>query len=579
MNAIASFESSTEANPNYAPAYSNLGILLRRQGQLAKAETALRKAVQLAPNLFEAQLNLGSVLSLTQSDPEEARAVCNRALQLNPNSPEAHYNMGNAQARVPDYDAALRHYDKATSLNPRYEEAFNNKAKALMAFGRFGDAQESLRRAVQLDPSYPAWHSNHLFNRNYDASETPRSMFEAAQEWDAAFSPLTPNAWVGKESSVDKPLRVGLVGAHFSRHPVGYFLHPVLPVFDTSEVTVTCYANQVTSDDFTDKLRASGVLWQPVANDSDAALLERIRADQVDILVDLDGHTSGSRLAVFAWRAAPVQVTWAGYVGTTGVAAMDYLITDSRETLDSDLLFMTEQPVYMPGNYVTVSPLDDAPSVKVTRGAGGDITFGCFNNLKKINDHVIALWSEVLTGVPDSRLRLITEQLADANVVRRVIESFASYGIAVERLDLRGSLPRADLLEAYNTIDIALDPFPYSGGLTTLEALWMGTPVITRGDGDRFAGRHSVTHLTAVGVPELIAEDAEDYVARAVALARDAERRQHYHATLREQMRTSPACDGAGFTRNLEKAFRIMWQRACAGEDPAPITEDQIAAG
>jgi len=577
--AIDDFEGSIHANPNYAPAYSNLGMALRRQGRLADAEVALRNAVRLAPDLFEAHLNLGGILSLTQGDPEEGRAVCGRALALNPSSPEGHYNMGNALARVPDYTAALHHYEQATGLHSRYDEAFNNKANALMALGRIDEAYSSMKEAVRIDPSYPAWHSNLVFHRHYDASESPQSLFEAARQWDEVFAPPGLTACGVDDRNPDRPLSIGLVGAHFARHPVGYFLQPVLPMIDSSRMKVTCYANQVTSDDFTERLSASAAVWQPVANESDATLLDRIRADKVDILVDLDGHTSANRLAVFAHRAAPIQVTWAGYVGTTGVTAMDYLITDQRETPDSDLPFMTEQPVYMPGNYVTISPLEDAPTVKRVRDADGGITFGCFNNLNKINDRVLALWSDVLSGVPSSRLCLITEHLADANVTRRITEAFAAHGIAAERLDLRGKLPREDLLEAYNTIDIALDPFPYSGGLTTLEALWMGTPVITRGDGDRFAQRHSVTHLTAVGVPELIADDAEDYVARAVALAGDAERRQNYHATLREQMRNSPACDGAGFTRNLEKAFRIMWQRACAGEAPALITEDQIAAG
>jgi protein O-GlcNAc transferase len=561
-----------------APAYSNLGMALRRMGRLEDAEAALRRAVALAPNLFEAHLNLGGVLSLGRGSPEESRAACARALELNPNSAEAHYNMGNALLRVPDFEGALTHFDQAIAFDPSHDEALNNRAKPLVALGRIGEARDSLIQAVTLDPTYPAWNSNLVFHRHYDPAETPMSLFAAARNWDAAFSPSTEASLQIADTNPNRRLRVGYVGAHLSRHPVGYFLQPVVAAHDAQSIEAVCYAKQISADELTDQLHAHSAAWYPVANDSDMTLLERIRSDRIDILVDLDGHTSGNRLAVFARRAAPVQVTWAGYVGTTGVKAMDYLITDRRETPDSDLPLMTEQPVYMPGNYVTVEPLSDAPDVLLRHADDGGVTFGCFNNLNKVNDGVIALWSEILAAVPDSKLCLITEHLADRSVLARIIGAFSARGIPAVRLDLRGKLPRSELLAAYNSIDIALDPFPYSGGLTTLEALWMGTPVITRGDGDRFAGRHSVTHLTAVDVPELIATDATDYVARAVALAQDAARRQLYHQTLRDKMRASPACDGAGFTRNLEKAFRIMWQRACAGEVPSPIPETLLSA-
>ncbi len=579
--AAQDFKASVDANPNYAPAYSNMGIALRRLGRLTEAEAALRKAVELAPTLFEAHLNLGGVLSLTHGDTEESRAVCARAIELNPNSPEAHYNMGNALMRVPDYEAALSHYDQTLALDPRHDEALNNRAKPLMALGRADAARESLARAVTLDPTYPAWHSNLVFHRHYDPRETAESLFAAARDWDKALSPSSPAPLDTQDANPDRPLRIGYVGAHLTRHPVGYFLQPVLAAHDKTQVEAVCYANQVSADEMTDDLQTHAAEWHQIVNESDSALVDRIRADRIDILVDLDGHTSGNRLGVFARRAAPVQVTWAGYVGTTGVAAMDYLITDRRETPDGDLPLMTEQPVFMPGNYVTVAPFGDTPpadvpDVRATRSAGEAVAFGCFNNLNKINDSVIALWSDILSAVPDSTLCLITEQLADRAVLARITGAFSAGGIPSVRLDLRGKLPRAEVLAAYNTLDIALDPFPYSGGLTTLEALWMGTPVITRGDSGRFAGRHSVTHLTAVGVPELIARDAADYVRKAVALAQDAPRRGLYHETLREKMRASPACDGEGFTRALERAYRIMWQRACAGEDPAPIPENAL---
>ena len=256
---------------------------------------------------------------------------------------------------------------------------------------------------------------------------------------------------------------------------------------------------------------------------------------------------------------------------------MDYLVTDHRQTVDRDLPFMTEQPVYMPGNYVAIEPRSDAPMVQsVPSTFKGYVTFGCFNTLDKLNEPVIALWAKCLTAVPESRLRLVSFNLGDTAVCSRLEGVFAAHGIDENRLILSGKLPRNELLNAYNDIDIALDPFPYSGGLTTLEALWMGVPVITRKDGDRFASRHSVTHLTAVGHPELTASDADDYMRCAVDLAEDEPRRQTLKESLREQMRLSPVCNGASFTRALENAYRIMWRRYCAGDAPAPIAESDL---
>ena len=574
------FEAALAANPGYAPAYANLGIAYRQLDRLDEAEAALRRAIDVDPNLFEAHLNLSTVLmSGSAASQDEAHASCQRALELKPDSPQAHYNMGNALVRAHDYQAALDHYEHALTLDPEHAGAANNRLRPLSALGRFDDMIETLRRAIRIDPETPEWHSNLVLRGQYDPNATAKSLFSAARTWNEAFKPSEPPVLANVPADPDRRLRIGFVSGNFAGHPVGYFVLPVLTAHDRDQFEMMCYASQVNGDAITHDIMSAADSWIPVRRDSDADLVQRIRDDKIDILVDLDGHSNGGRLGVFARRAAPLQVTWAGYAGTTGIDAMDYLITDRRETPDADLPYVSEQPVYMPGNYVTVAPFQDAPDVGTARGADGAVTFGCFNNLDKVNDGVIAVWARILNAVHNSRLCLITEHLADPAVAGRTAAAFVGHGIRGDRLDLCGKRPHVELLAAYNQIDIALDPFPYSGGLTTLEALWMGTPVITRGDGDRFAGRHSVTHLTAVGVPELIAKDADDYVARAVALANDPDRRARYHATLREQMRASPACDGEGFTRALERACRIMWRRACAGEPPAPITEGDLRPG
>jgi protein O-GlcNAc transferase len=577
---VTALEGSIAHNPNFAPAHSNLGIAYRNLGRMEAAKTALERAIVLDPNLLEAHINLAATLAAI-ADTDGALAAGLRAIELDPTSAEAHYNVGNAYNRIPDFEVALRHFDEALKLNPMHSEAANNRAKSLGSLGRRAEAVQALRLAQEIESDYPAANSNIVLFQQYDSAETPETLFAAARGWNARYGlhPAPPRL-VPADVTPDRPLRVAYLSPHLTAHPVGFFLEPVLAHHSRSQVEAVCYADAAKEDAQSAKLRATGVTWIDVRLESDAALINRLRADHIDILVDLDGHTGPNRLPVFAGRAAPLQVTWAGYVGTTGLDEMDYLITDHRQTTDADLTFMTEQPVYMPGNYVTLAPIAPAPEVgPCPSDTNGYVTFGCFNNLDKLNPQVIALWARVMTAVPASRLRMITFDLGDPAVAARIAAQFADHGIPSDRLTLEGKRPRPDLFAAYNTIDVALDPFPYSGGLTTLEALWMGVPVITKRDGDRFAARHSVTHLTAIGMTDCIADDAEDYLVRAAALAADAALRQQLRATLRETMRASPACNGAAFTRALEKAYRIMWQRFCAAETPSPITAQKLSEG
>lgn len=572
--AVQALEKSIAANPAFGQAYVNLGLCYRSLGNLGAAKDSYQRAHEVDGSLTETSINLAAALA-DLGDVEGAISAGQEAIRLNPDAPEAHYNLGNAYNAVPDFERALSHYEKALTFKPDHSEATINRARSLWSLGRVDEAYDSMRRTLELDTNYSAAHSNLIFKAQYDPTQSPGMLYAEARRWSDQYASEVPHAYPQPANDqASRPLRVGYLSPHLTSHPVGYFLEPVLTHHDPKQVEAICYSDTRKDDPQVAKLKASGVSWVNVLRDTDDTLAQRIRDDRIDILIDLDGHSGPNRLPVFAHRAAPLQATWAGYVGTTGLDAMDYLITDHRQTVEQDLGLMTEQPVYMPGNYVTLAPMDDAPAVGPSPSdVKGHVTFGCFNNLDKINAQVIAAWAEVMNAVPGSRLLLIAFDLGDTNVRTRIASTFASHGISALRLDFRGKCPRAELLAAYNDIDIALDTFPYSGGLTTLEALWMGVPVVTKADGDRFASRHSVTHLTAVGLLECVADDAADYVARAVALAANASRRSVLRETLRDQMRTSPACDGAAFTQALERAYRIMWQRLCAGDPKSPIEE------
>jgi len=310
-------------------------------------------------------------------------------------------------------------------------------------------------------------------------------------------------------------------------------------------------------------LKNSADVWRVIAGMSDDAVADLVRADAIDILVDLSGHTGENRLAVFARRAAPVQMTWAGYVGTTGLSAMDYLVSDGRESPVGAERYCSEKIVRLPDCYVCYAPPEfSLPLEPLPALSNGYITFGCFNNLAKVTPDVVMLWARLLKELPTARIMLKAKAFEGREARRRYQAFFEENGINSDRVELLGGSPAKEMLNWYNRIDIALDPFPYSGGLTTMEALWMGVPVVTLG-GTRFCSRHSVSHLTTVGLPELIASGEDEYLSIAVTLAQDQERLSIIRSGLRQRMAASPLCDGQRFTANLESAYREAWRNWC----------------
>jgi predicted O-linked N-acetylglucosamine transferase (SPINDLY family) len=299
-----------------------------------------------------------------------------------------------------------------------------------------------------------------------------------------------------------------------------------------------------------------------------------VREDAIDILVDLSGHTGGNRLRLFARKPAPVQVTWLGYVATTGLQAMDYILCDRYLAPVNESDHFVEKPWYLPNTRLCFTP----PQDEIVVGAlpaltKGRVTFGCFNNLTKMNDAVVALWAQVLHAVPGSRLFLKSKQLNDPSLQRATLSRFAARGVAADRLALEGASSRAGYLAAYNRVDIALDPFPFTGGTTSVEGLWMGVPLITK-RGDRFVAHQGESILHNVGLPEWIATDNDAYVAIAVARAADLSSLAALRVKLRSRLLASPLCDAPLFARNLEAAFRGMWQAYCSQEHKDPEVAD-----
>ena len=560
------FRQALAASPKFVEAHINLGAVLQQLGEFDAAHGCYDAALATQPDSAAAQCALGSLLQ-RQGRFAEAEARYLKALELDPELAIAHSNLGLIYTHSRQIRHAAACFQRAIELDPGFASAYANLAGMQKDLGRIDESLATLRRALEIDSACMIAHNNLLFIQNYLGEQSGEPLLADARRFGEAAAALA-HAYTDWPNLPDaqRPLRVGLVSGDLGNHPVGYFLEGVLTALAArtgSGLAFYAYSQRLDEDETSQRLRACCKGWVQTIGLTDELLAQRIRADGIDILIDLAGHTAGNRLPVFAWRPAPVQISWLGYFATTGLAAMDYFLADPWTLPPDQEPFFTEQIWRLPETRLCFTP----PNVAVDVGAlpaqvNGYVTFGCFNNLSKMNDAVVNLWAQVLQAVPDSRLFLKYGQLAEASVRQHTCARFAVHGIDATRLVFEDYGPRADYLAAYQRVDIALDPFPFPGGTTTVEALWMGVPVLTL-QGERFLARQGVGLLMNAGLPEWVATDAEDYVARAVAHARDLPALAALRARLRQQVLASPIYDAPRFAQHFEAALRSMWQRWC----------------
>jgi predicted O-linked N-acetylglucosamine transferase (SPINDLY family) len=573
--ALAAHQRAIALRPGYLDAMTNAGAALNMLGRIEEAEAALREVLRIAPAYAPAYQNLSSVW-LRVRRWTDAEAACRQALAVRPRYARALLNLATAlggQYRYAEAEEAAR---QSLAADPDSAPAHSKLGQLLLAQGWVEEGVGLYHEAVAMDPDDPVIHSTAVMGEHYLPDVTPARLAEVHALWQQRHAAPLQSAWPGPEADdadPGRPLRLGFLSEDLGCHPVGIFLVGAVENLDRRECRVVCYNDRVRNDAMTARIRAASNLWREVHGVLDEELAGRIRDDRIDILFDLCGHTS-QRLLVFARKPAPLQMTWIGYVGTTGLAAMDYLIADRYQVPAGTEQHYREQILRLPDGYVCFDPPREAPPVGPLPAENrGQLTFGCFNNPVKINRAVVALWAEVLRRVDGARLLLKFGGLGDPSARRRMAELFAAHGIAAERVELSGMSPRAELLAQYNRVDIALDTFPYSGGLTTCEALWMGVPVITC-PGETFASRHALSHLSNVGLTETIAGDHAEYVRLAVGLAGDRSRLAALRGGLRGQMAASPLCDAPRFARNLMAHLRDAWQRrlSAAAGGPRPET-------
>ena len=555
-------------SPRIASFHFDLATALQDMGRFDQAIAYYRNAVMLEPNYLEALSNLGCLLK-DMGKPNEAIAFHRRALAVEPNAPASHNNIGIALQALGQLTEATNSYRQALALRPNYPDALNNLGNALKDQGKINEAISSYRQALAFKPDMIDAYSNLVMLFHYVSDFSSADMLAEARRFGETVARSAAAMDFPNNRDPGRRLRIGYVSGDFRTHPVSYFLAHVLEAHNPADVEIFCYSNSAIADAMTRRLTEAADHLRTIAALSDAEAAAMIRRDQIDILVDLSGHTSNNRLPLFALKPAPVQVAWLGYFGTTGLVAMDYILADRFVVPAGEERHFTEIVLRLPDSYLCFDPPDMDVAIDPAPGlTDGAVTFGCFNNRAKISPATVELWSRVLKRVPNSRLLLKTITLVDAGICRDLRAQFADHGIEADRLILEGPSPMAEYLAAYNRVDIALDPFPFTGGATTAQTLWMGVPLVTL-RGDRWVGRQGESILAAIGLSELVAENPDRYIEIAAALAADPVRLSGYRSRLRAQMEASPFCDGGRFARNLEAAYRAIWRSWCEKQNPA----------
>ena len=577
--AVETYRTALRHDPGNAGIHNNLGSTLSILGERLAAIAELRQAVTLDPTSADAHSNLGHALNET-GEYEAAIAACRAALRLAPDAAGPHFNLGMALLNNGQHAEAAEAFRAVLRQQPRSVEAMRGLGDALLRLGRTEEGLDHYRQAVAERPNYPAAISNILFLQNYRAETSVAAAVAEARRFGRLVS--NPKATVTNHRNVADPsrrLRVGLVSGDLGAHPVGRFLDAPLAAIDRSTIELFAYATANRDDAMTERLRQRIPNWREVRHLPDAELAALIQGDRIDILLDMAGHTAGNRLGVFARKPAPIAVTWLGYFATTGLEAIDYVLANRWVIPPEEEDQWVETPWRLPGTYLCFSP--PAASIEVgplPAAASGLITFGSANNLNKLSDETVRCWAQVLEAVPGSRLLLRTAVFDDPRLSQETRRRFELAGASGERLVLDPSVTDyGEHLARYNQIDIALDPFPYAGGTTSIEALWMGVPVLTR-RGDRYVSHMGENIMHNMGMPEWIAADSDDYVRKAQAVAANLPELALLRAGLRDRLTASPLMDAPAFARNLEAAFRQMWERWCAertdGGEALPAAPD-----
>lgn len=545
-------------------AWTMRGIIHGRLNALDDAESCLKQALKLDPGSHEALQNLGLVFHC-KSLPDQAIVCYRKALALMPSHVETLFGLGNAYAQDDQLTLAQQCYEQVLQLDPRHAAAMLNLANVLAYQGLAEQALPCYRQALKASGNHASVHSNLLLCLHYPAAHDPLAVFEEHLAWaglhEQGVRRLADRALA---PSMGQKLRIGYVTPDLRAHSVAYFFEPLLAHHDRSRFEIVCYVESGRPDATAERLWQLPDAVRITGGQSDESVAAMIRDDQIDILVDLAGHTDHNQLPVFARKPAPLQITYLGYPNTTGLRAMDYRITDAwADPPGMTEHLHTEKLVRLDKGFLCFVPPAESPDISpLPATERGYVTFGSFNVLTKITPEILALWAQILTRVPNSRLLIKNRQLTDQTLQQRLLAQFKAHGIGSERIDMQGRTSKEDHMAAYGKVDIALDTYPYNGTTTTCDTLWMGIPVITRA-GTSHVSRVGISLLTRVGLSHLIAAADQQYIDHAARLAADLNQLGELRRGLRDRFVRAGLTDGASFTRDFESVYTSLWNTAC----------------
>lgn len=609
---IAQAKKQTRKRPDDDRAWQTLGRACLQQQRVDDAASAFERAVELAPDAPEHREWIGHTLylkrendaalahldqaqvqrpdslfalttrariHLDRAEGQRAHDYARRAAESAPNNTEIQALLAQALHLDHQYNAAIECFQRLCQREPRNYQHWNNLGNVYRDLARIDDAIECYQNAAERAPTDPLPFSNWITGLHYAPNAKREDISRLALEWQSRFAPSHPPARpVPSDRRPDKQLRIGMLSDGFRQHPVGKMIVRCLENLSSVEFELFAYTSNGARDPLTERIRGMCQQWLPVQHLSDDEFAQRVRDDAIDIFFDLSGHNAGTRMRAVAMQPAPLIVKWVGgLINTTGVEAIDYLISDTVETPAGEDAFYSEKLIRLPGDYIVFDPPSYAPEVgELPALRNGHVTLGCFNNPSKLNEVTLGEWAKILHALPDAKLMLKGRAYAHEEFRERLYASLEDKGIARDRLILDGPGDNLEMLQAYNRVDIALDPWPYSGGLTTCEGFLMGVPVVTL-PGPTFAGRHSATHLINAGMPELVTSNWDEYRARVIELAEDLDNLATIRRLLRDVLLRSPVCDGEQFAQHFTTAMRAIWTRYCDDKPPAALAVD--AAG
>lgn len=561
-HAISCFAKASSIKPGFSDAHANMAAALYAHGDLKKAEAEVRRSIELSPDSSAAYSILGKVLR-DQGRPLESIDALNIAIKRAPELAEPYREMGLTLADNHQHEEALRAYAHAVERDPKDAVSLNNAGMSNVLLGRLDAATELFQQSIDEAPNFNLAHSNMLFSMSYQSHVTPEQLaekhFEFGRMWDedyddAAFTNLPDR---------DRPLKIGYMSPDFRHHVAVYFSEAVLRAHDREQFEVFCYAEVFKPDETTERLKAIGHHWRSTIERNPLDIADQIKEDGIDILIDLAGHTGNNRLPVFGLKPAPVQVTWIGYPNTTGLKNMDYVMLTKPFLPEGGEELFSEEVYYLPKVPVTYKIPASRPDIGPTPCLeNGYVTFGCFNNAIKVGPHAVDAWSKILKAVPTARLMLKSHAFNSDKAIAESRAAFVNCGIEPERIICERPSHHSEYLTRYAALDLALDPFPYNGGTTTIEALYLGTPLLAL-EGRTWASRIGSGILRTIGEDSLVATSVEDYIARAVDFAENPEKLSALRGRIHEGFMATGMTDPVGLTRDVEAAFRDMWGRWC----------------